>query len=195
MMGPQLDLFAELERSEREANEANGIPSLFGSPARGLVARQDEFEEWQRTYGSFASLCDSHAWVVEWTAPSAVTDTCQATVLHADLRCDHDEPCYCVGDLVCRGACTGCAWEGGAVRASEDDAVADALDHCFPGWRQSPIVVSQKGRGEVTQHPTRPDGWPIIVERGPGAGRRPVPGRSPWGGYDVDSSILMRMDR
>ena len=155
---PQLDLFHELERIEREAREANGIPSSFTSSARGLGERLAEFEAWRGRYGAFDSLRESHAWVVEWTAPNAATETCQATVLQADLRCDHDQPCYCVGDLVCRGACTGCSWEGGTVRASEDDAVADALDHCFPGWRQSPIV-SQKGRGEVT-HPTRPDGWP-----------------------------------
>lgn len=186
MSWEQLDLLDELRRVEREDSERRGVPRLFGSAARGLDARTAELDRWKEVYGTFGCLRDSHAWHVPVTAPSRPTMTCQATLLSADLCCDHEPGarCECVGDDVWRGACTACQWEG-AIRADEDHAVADALDHCFPGWREdAPTPVGEVG----DRH--RPTGWPSVTTRSAGAGTRAVPGRSPWGGYDADITIL-----
>jgi hypothetical protein len=200
----QLDIFdalADLEADEKDRHERlYGIPILFASTARGIDARTAEFDAWKKRWGHFRSLCDSHAWVVETTAPSERTDTCQPTVLTADLRCTcdrhrDDTPCQCVGGLLYRGACTGCAWEAGDV-GGENDAVNAALDHAHPGWlndlsnavapppwdKPDPWKKTRQKIGE------RPHGWPVITTR-TAPGLRSVPGRSPWGGYDIAHSV------
>lgn len=196
------DAFADLEADENERRERlHGIPILFASTARGIDARTAEFDAWTRRWGHFRSLCDSHAWVVQPTAPGQRTETCQPTVLTVDLRCicnrhRDDTPCQCVGALVYRGACTGCTWESNDV-GGQNHAVNAALDHAHPGWLNDlsnavapppwdkPDAWKKKTRHKIGE---RPSGWPVITTRtAPGLGS--VPGRSPWGGYDVAHSV------
>ena len=87
----------------------------------------------------------------------------------------------------------------------DTDAALLGLDHCFPGWRDDPIVPSApyddgpkrrtriNWETKVTElHGTdRPQGYPMITRRGP-HGWRAVPGRSLWGGYDVAAETLGR---
>ena len=201
----QLDIFdalADLEADEKDRHERlHGIPVLFASTTRGTDARTAEFDAWTKKWGHFRSLCDSHAWTVQPTAPSQRTDICQPTVLSSDLRCTcyrhrGDTPCQCVGGLLYRGACTGCTWESADV-GGENDAVNAALDHAHPGWLDDldhPVAPPPWDKPDTWKKKTRqkigdrPDGWPIITTR-TAPGLRSVPGRSPWGGYDIAHSV------
>jgi hypothetical protein len=124
-----------------------------------------------------------------------------------DLRCDpwkHPEPhagCACVGDLTHMAICEPHAWR---VIAGDENAAAEGWhDHTFPGWRDLPVVparlrnsdeigLSKAARRWVEQsYPASMQimGAAIITERS-GIGTRHVPGRSPWGGYDISSTAL-----
>ena len=188
----QLDLFAAIE----EAKLGGPAPTLYGSPTRGLTARADEFAGWRAAHGSFGSTGRSHAWTVCLTCPDTPTERCQPTVLSADLRCDCDryEQCSCLGDLMYRGACRRCDWEG-EPHDRENAAAEDACDHAWPGWRELPVVSAvpeeRKKRAAWVERVTElyPAGWledggPIRTARSRG-GTRHVPGRTPFGGYDL----------
>jgi hypothetical protein len=188
----QLDLFAELDAEPARPGPA--APTLYGSPARGLAARAAEAEAWRARHGTLDSIRCSHAWQVHITCPDTPTGRCQPTVLSADLRCDCLDDCSCVGDLMYRGACRGCDWEGDP-RDGENAAAEDACDHAWPGWRDVPVVPrvpdDRKRRAAwverfAARYPTNwiADGGPIRTRRG-GLGIRHVPGRTPFGGYDL----------
>ncbi|HKT03735.1 MAG TPA: DUF6349 family protein [Rugosimonospora sp.] len=191
----QLALFAD---PDTETVEVSGpqptAPSLYGSPARGLAARTAEMRAWRARHGNPNSIRRSHAWEVHITCPDTPTERCQPTVLSADLRCDCFDECYCVGDLLYRGACRGCGWEG-EPRDGENAAVEDACDHAWPGWRDLPVVprVPEDAKRHAAwaqrvaaRYPANwlVDGGPIRTRRS-GLGTRHVPGRTPFGGYDL----------
>lgn len=188
----QLDLFAAIE----EAKLGAPAPTLYGSSARGLAARAAEFAAWRDAHGSFGSVGRSHAWTVCITCPDTPTERCQPTVLSADLRCDCDryDECSCMGKLMYRGACRHCDWEG-EPHDEENAAAEDACDHAWPGWRDVPVVpgVPEERKRRATWveqtveiYPTDwlEDGGPIRTARRRG-GHRHVPGRTPFGGYDL----------
>lgn len=189
--GGQLDLFALLETAKLDGP----APTLFGSPARGLDARNTEMARWRDAHSNFASSRRSHAWTVNITCPDTATDRCQPTVLSADLRCDcRRADCFCLGDLLYRGACRACDWEGDP-RDGENPAAEDACDHAWPGWRELPTVTTppeeSKARARWLDKVTGlyPAGWldnggPIRTAR-TGIGTRHVPCRTPAGGYDL----------
>jgi hypothetical protein len=197
----QLDLLDLIAEASREAP----APCLFGSPARGLPARAAEFEAWCEEYDHFGSLPRSHAWTRSITHPRNPTEQCRPSCLSADVRCnstrhrwDRGEgvPCYCVGALVYRGACRGCDWEGDP-RGRENEAVEDAHDHAWPGWRGLPVIRTRKpgaphqaARWADEVALAYPPGWieaggPVRILRTP-PGMRHVPSMgSPFGGYDM----------
>lgn len=123
------------------------VPKLYADrDCRGLAQRRWAREEWVRQYGHFDSVRVSHGWYenfTSWSTPE--TAHCQAAVMSANLSCHHTsryaDPCQCVDGTVYRGACYYCDWEGG-LRPSEEDALEDALDHAWPGWRELPVVES-----------------------------------------------------
>jgi hypothetical protein len=180
---------------------------LFGSPARGLAARVAEFDQWVAEHGNFGSVPRSHGWHAHsYDGTGDPSGRCQPAVMSADLRCDHmgfrDGPCCCVGNLLERGACRGCDWEG-EPRLTENAAAEDACDHAWPGWRDLPTVpkppawnggTTQKERGVMDRWVARvnsvyPPGWleaggPVRTLREP-VGTRHVPGGTMFGGYDM----------
>lgn len=199
-----LDLFDLLEAEEQEAKLATAAPCLYHSPTRGIPARQAELAAWVEAHGKRR---DSHAWTLSRCNPEDPTDVCRPTVLDVDVRA---EPlwrpsvpldCDClttVNDLMFRGACLHCDWEG-PPRPDENWAVEDAHDHTWPGWRALPIVAQAPhdvdGRGkkhatwEAKVRSLYPDGWldaggPVRTWRDRGANRH-VDGRAPGGGYDL----------
>ncbi|WP_433717413.1 DUF6349 family protein (plasmid) [Nocardia sp. CA-084685] len=199
----QIDIFDELKRidDQRRAAQiaAHGLPRLYASPARGLQARAAEYTDWIARYGRFGCTYRARAWSVTVGDPDQPTKHCQATVLSADLRCVCYSPCHCVGALVYRGACSRCTWEG-PTTTNRETAVLAALDHACPGWRNDPSVVPDPGdhtahahhqwaASIISQLGDRPNGWPITTLR-TSLGTRAVPGRSPWGGYDIDARTL-----
>jgi hypothetical protein len=88
------------------------------------------------------AICHPGGWGRDTDEP---TDTCRPTLLSLDMRCNcwnrrGEERCQCVGYYLFRGSCRGCSWYGPA-RTSEDAAVYDTHDHCYPGWRELPVII------------------------------------------------------
>lgn len=211
MLGEQMDIFDLIEKPKPPPPlHTLPAPGLFGSPARGLLEREEVWQQWKRDHGHFDSISRSHAWhEAPAHAPSwGPTEDHLTGVLSCDLRCNCPVPvwrgialeprpgmCSCVGaDLLYRAACT-CGWEG-PVREDENHASEDVVDHLWgPGWRELPAVPKPPEdkklmpRWIAAVNALYPTGWleaggPIRTERGP-MGRRHVPGRSGFGGYDL----------
>lgn len=101
--------------------------------------------------------------------------------------------CQCVGNgLLYRAYCGGCDWWT-PIQAGENQAAEAYLDHCWPGWRDLPVLESKtKGYDYVYTFPSDyPGDWttpgaPIRDCRGTTkSATRHVPGGSPFGGYKV----------
>lgn len=157
--------------------------------------------EKERTEESRVAMWEE--WGIRWAPgsgafgwePPEIGGRCRATNLDRDLR-DHD------GDLEYRGACLGCGWVSETIRDDENGAVEDAMDHCWPGWRDLPIVDKPPDDHGESKAATKqraawikrvgiayPEGWlesggPIRTAR-ESMGTRHVPGRTPFGGYDL----------
>ena len=185
--------------TESGCQSAGTAPTLFADLSRGTFARRAAFHAWVKQYGTFGCIHRSHGWHPEEYGYTSVEPSggCRPFLLAADLRCDHHSPdCCCIGDLVHRGACLACTWEG-PIRTSENLAAEDAHDHAWPGWRRLPIAprrprVSTKaafGRWVDKVNATYPAGWleaggPIRTAR-QGIGTRHVPNVTGFGGYDL----------
>lgn len=207
-------MFAEVEAAEREQRAALA-PSLFDLDLLGYFARLQTAEQWLTSYGDARSIRDAHAWTPcasQMFTRHQPSPVCRPTILLADLRCDHygRPPCLCLGDLLYRGACFGCTWEGPASDR-ENTAAEDAHDHAWPGWRELPWVprrpesgtsVKQKGttaRWVEAVNDLYPHGWlesggPIRTARTAG-GTRHVPDHSGFGGYDLCGAVLAQARR
>ncbi|WP_157254840.1 DUF6349 family protein [Nonomuraea typhae] len=128
-------------------------------------------------------------------------DRCRIAVLTADHRPRGpwriERDLLGPGALYYRAACLRCDDFEGPARERENDAVEDAHDHVFPGWRKLPVLeplpydATDRARSRWIEQAVRayPAGWfdqggPILTYRNPG-GTRHVPGRAPGGGYDM----------
>lgn len=117
---------------------------------------------------------------------------------HYVERYKRPRSCECVGGWVYRGLCD-CGWASEIVTA-DGIAVEQWHDHAWPGWRDLPVVPRdfiepkrvdklavwlREFYGEWSSQ----SGAPIVTER-KYSGSRHVPGRSPWGGYDLCGAVL-----
>ena len=180
-------------------------PTLFHDrDGTGYAYRCWAMDLWTEHYGHFDSIRASHGWRPPFSTTGYVRDQeyCQAEVLNASLDCDHyDDPCFCVGGRVHRGACSWCDWEG-PTRTNETQAIEDAHDHAWPGWRDLPVLPRwpDEGTGKkkgvdrahwwATARELYPEGWieqggPILTRRGV-MGTHPIRGHfHPAGGWDI----------
>lgn len=102
--------------------------------------------------------------------------------------------CACVGGTLHQAVCTVCEWHH--IGVTETEIVEAWHDHAFPGWRQLPVApasLSGKGMAKWLSESYPPD-WqvpaaPILTMR-QGFGTRHVPGRSPWGGFDMCGGVI-----
>lgn len=123
----------------------------------------------------------SHCWHTFAGSP-APQGAHPIVVVHAYLGCrgHRGVDCQCVRPeqgFVWRSWCGQCErWS--AIHTDEDAAVREMHDHCWPGWQALPVGPTSPR----DEHWTQP-GAPIITARK--HGRRSVPGRSPFGGYDL----------
>ncbi|WP_284986814.1 DUF6349 family protein [Arthrobacter sp. fls2-241-R2A-172] len=159
----------------------------------------DELDEAYAYRGKSEGLLGVSNWSRQWNewqtgrnvAPGSPhrTFTCGA-----DLRCNEhwrNPNCMCLGDLLYRIYCHDCDWWSG-IHDSENSAVEDMLNHCWTGWQELPLVTAtmKPGGGYGYKIPEDyPTDWqypgaPVRTLREP-MGSRHVPGRSPWGGYDI----------
>ena len=161
------------------------------------------FEHWQFLHKLDHSRTQSRMWHRTIAGPGGgdVGDH-GLDFFSADLRCEpwkHDASrgdCLCVGDLIYMAICDPCRWH--VIAGDENSAVEGWHDHVFPGWRVLPIVparlrnmdkpgLSKAAKKWIVEHyplSMQIVGAPIITERSYIATRH-VPGRSPWGGYDI----------
>ena len=194
--------FDELAREEarQQVDQWQGAPLRFTTdyyPPSQLV---EAFEHWCFLHGHFGSYASSHMWH-RGIAHDQRTELGEhaGEMFTAELRPDHGEEGP--GALLYQMICEPCGWH--SIAGDENAAVEAWHDHTLPGWRDLPVVpgtvlartetgLSRVGRAWITErypsHMQTP-GAPIITERAP-HGHRHVPGRSPWGGYDLSSTAL-----
>lgn len=108
-------------------------------------------------------------------------------VVSAHLECCHRRgaECQCVGradPIVYRAYCGSCRYWT-PVSVDENGAAEAIHDHCWPGWRELPIGTD----ASRDEHWSQP-GAPVITARSR-YGTRHVPGRSPYGGYDLSDHV------
>ncbi len=166
------------------------------------------FEHWQFLHKLDNSRTQSRMWHRAITVPSGVDAGEHAfDFFTVDLRCEpwkHPDPpanCMCVGDLTYMAVCEPHGWH--FIAGDENSAVEGWHDHAFPGWRELPIVpvrlldvekigLSKAAKKWIEDHYPKSMqvvGAPVITERS-SRGTRHVPGRSPWGGYDISHTAV-----
>ncbi|MGO2821667.1 MAG: DUF6349 family protein [Brachybacterium tyrofermentans] len=121
----------------------------------------------------------SHMWTTSFaTRPTEGAHPMEVVSAHLGCECPRGAGCQCVTALVYWAWCGDCAhWT--AIRDEETAAVEELHDHCWPGWLDLPL-----GGTADREDPWTQPGAPIITNRS-GSGTRAVPGRSPYGGYDL----------
>lgn len=109
-----------------------------------------------------------------------------------------------------RGVCEDCGWNTPIFTERGRAIEAMWLDHAWPGWRDLPAIERVPERGTTKPsigtydrwlakvEATYPEGWgrpgaPIITRPDfSESATRSVPGRSPWGGFDVAHATTKR---
>lgn len=190
------------------APEWSGAPLHFTTAYHSPDDLDAAFEHWQFLHAHHQTHVNSRMWHRSITAPENGRLAGHGFVLYTtDLRCepwkhsDNHENCTCVGELMYRAICEPCEWNG--IADHENVAVEMWHDHALPGWRDLPVVPSRlrmmdkdalaksAKKWVIEKYPKsmQVPGAPIITERRP-YGTRHVPGRSPWGGYDLSHTAV-----
>lgn len=181
----QLDLFAELASIDRTAKTQH-LPRTFTTSDQYTAAELNEaLTAWQGEHpGVIGSWRKSHMWVPEICSPFGTNTPHSVWVMDADLRCDHHrENCHCMGSLIYRAYCSDCDWWT-QPHADEGDTLREYHDHCWPGWRELPVLTAADKIPAGYPLEWQTPGAPVVTTRQP-IGTRNVPGRSPFGGYDM----------
>lgn len=196
------------EAAVEAAPEWRGAPLQFTTAYYSPSDLDAAAAHWQFLHRLDGMRRDSRMWRRAIAVPAGV-DVGQHgfDLFTVDLRCDpwkHPEPhagCACVGDLTYMAICEPHRWH--VIAKDENAAVEGWHDHSFPGWRDLPIVparlrnsekigLSKAARKWVEVHyPSSMQvvGAPVITQRN-SMGTRHVPGRSPWGGYDISNTAV-----
>jgi hypothetical protein len=190
------------------APEWHGAPLHFTTAYYSADDLDEAFEHWQFLHAHDTTHTNSRMWRRSITVHENGQVADHGFVLYTtDLRCepwkyaDEYEGCLCVGELMYQAICEPCEWNG--ITDSENEAVEMWHDHALPGWRDLPIVpsrlrmmdkdsLSKSAKQWIAEHYPKSmqvPGAPIITERRP-YGTRHVPGRSPWGGYDLSHTAV-----
>lgn len=184
----------------------DGAPLGYHEEPRTPAELDAAWERWILHNGNYGCIPDSHMWHADRCSTQGLALNGHTLhVYHASTHCSPDSGhTHEAGELPGNGRtqviCDICNWRH--ISDDEGDAVEAWHDHAFPEWRSLPVVpakytgIPPRGRNPlqtwVEEHyPERfqQSGYPIITERS-GVGTRHVPGRSPWGGYDLsDHSI------
>lgn len=198
-----LDIDELIREAQRDAAPAwTGAPLHYTADYWTPDEHAAALARWQLENGRHGSIPHSHIWHQAITHHPITIDGHPMTVLSADTRPEsqHHGP----GALLYQANCTRCRWHH--IADTENSAVEHLHDHAMPRWRDLPVMplrLSHRlGRGDAKaeraarawvvehypaehQHP----GAPIRTER-QRHGTRHVPGRSPFGGFDLTAKIL-----
>ena len=170
------------------------------------------FDRWRAQYGHHGCIPFSHMWHPALCDPPLLLEEHQLHLYNAATRCDlrtygaspgrdeanHDHRANPLpSESMAQANCPPCRWHH--IDSSSQKVIEAWHDHAFPGWRNLPVLPAKlaRNRGEkkadakvldwaVTTYPAdwQISGAPIITERDTYA-TRAVPGRSPFGGYDL----------
>lgn len=197
-MTQQLDIFAQLEANDRAERTAH-LPRTFTSGTDFTAAElSGAYLAWCDENGRFGCVRRSHMWHPAICDPFGTDKPHSVWVLNADLRCDHHgESCSCLGDYLTRVYCSDCQWWSQPA-AEEGTAVREYHDHCWPGWRDLPLCTRPNLDKPPKLPADYPEEWrvpgaPILTHR-TSPGTRNVPGRSPFGGYDMTAPECLEKD-
>lgn len=190
------------------APEWRGAPLHFTTAYYSPADLDAAYEHWQFLHKRDQPRGQSRVWHRSMTVPSGVgAGEHVLDLFRADLDCrrwlhpETDQDCQCVGGLPCLVICEPHRWS--TIAVDENTAVEGWHDHAFPGWRDLPIVPARlRSTGSAGASKTllkwiekhyppamQVPGAPVITERAR-YGTRHVPGRSPWGGYDLSHTAI-----
>ena len=182
-----MDLLDLIAQEEAASAEWAGAPLGFTTDFWPVGDLMHAFEHWEVLNPQRPSYRASRMWRPALTVPSARVHGHDFDLLIADLRCEHRERCECVGGLYYRASCDECRWH---VIADRENAAVEAWhDHAMPGWRDLPVMTSVSAATDRQPDDWRFDGAPIRTLR-TSPGNRHVPGRSPFGGYDLAAEAV-----
>lgn len=200
--------FGELEREDARGrlDQWTGAPLHFTVGYYAPAQLDAAFEHWCFLNSRFGSIGRSHMW--HRFAPTFGDDVefdghCVA-LFSADLAPEREAEGP-LGSLHL-AVCEPCQWH--TITADENSAVEAWHDHAVPEWWELPVVPAEirmrneKGLTALARQWVQVNypqhmqvaGAPIITERA-GLGTRHVPGYSPWGGYDLSSTVLEQLPR
>lgn len=199
------------------APEWTGAPLRYHEEYRTPDELDAAWDRWIFENGSFGCIPYSHMWHRDRHRdgfefePKPSTNHHQCAIFTADASCngahaatrDHDHTnAELPGHHMTQIICEPCGWH--VIDRSETTAVESWHDHALPGWRELPVVPlklvdarhSDRGAQRLINwiEENYPVDWqlpghPIITDRTQ-SGTRHVPGRSPWGGYDLSHTAL-----
>ncbi len=190
------------------APEWRGAPLHFTTAYHSPSDLDAAYEHWQFLHKRDKPRGQSRVWHRSMTVPGSTNAGEHVfDLFRADLDCRrwlHPEPhgqCLCVGGVPCLVICEPHRWF--RIAGDENTAVEGWHDHAFPGWRGLPIVPARlrdtgsAGASKAVRRWIEENyppamqvaGAPIITERAR-YGTRHVPGRSPWGGYDLSHTAV-----
>ncbi|MFD5600787.1 DUF6349 family protein [Leucobacter sp. NPDC058333] len=184
----------------------DGAPLRYHEEHRTSAELDAAFDRYRFEYGNHGCIPDSHMWSRYMFGPQhgLAIDNHEFVLYAAETSCreaEHDHHGENLpGDTQFQALCEPCNWR---YQSNDESFVIETWhDHAVPGWRTLP-VVPQRLQGIPPRHrnPLREwveehypleaqaPGHPIVTARNP-VGTRHVPGRSPWGGYDLSDSAL-----
>jgi len=189
----------QLAREAVAATRWEGAPLTYTTD---YYAPEELDAAWARyiaEHGNFGCIPSSHMWHRAPCAPGGlIVDALifrghELVIFTANTWCnaaehDHSAAPLPEGYRMCyRGICAPCGWHA----ISDENGVVEAWhDHAMPGWRDLPVrpagltPAAEKVWLEAYPGDWQAPGAPIRTPRSTG-GTRHVPGRSPWGGYDL----------
>lgn len=195
----------------------NGAPLRYHEEYRTPAELDTAWERWVFEHGTFGCVPSSHMWHRDRLRDGFEFEQAADGPVHgfafytADTRCSdwgtdkhrHDHAAGELPDeLMHQIICAPCQWR--AISHNENTVVEAWHDHALEGWRELPVIPRKLAEHDhernklaklnswLEEHyPTewRKVGYPVITERH-GIGTRHVPGRSPFGGYDLSHTAL-----
>ena len=193
------------EAAVAAAPQWSGAPLHFTTDYYSPIELDEAFAHWKFLHHLDRSWHGSRMWHRGVTVSGG--NGHDFDFFSTDLRCEpwehpaSDQGCRCVGELMYQAICNPCEWH--VITDAENLAVEEWHDHAFPGWRELPLLPLRLRNVEkpgITRSATawtqdhyppsmQVPGAPVITERAP-MGTRHVPGRSPWGGYDISHTAV-----
>lgn len=208
MTGDLLELLAELDAPPLVA------PQAYTTELYPVAEFESSREAWSKTRGRLGISTRYPGWIrnsfdYQTSASGHSLSILEAVVPLTEVDPEQPRRDY---DQQKRAVCEDCGWHTPIFVGRDRNLEAMWLDHAFPGWRDLPVIAesvperpstaadkAKYARWLARVEENEPDGWgrpgaPIITRPGDTVATRSVPGRSPWGGFDV-AQLTSQLER